>query len=247
MAYDYQILGFNMTYVWRCPVRTVQLPFFRENFSNNHLDIGVATGYFPSLALTHHLNNTASPANTATFNLTLLDLNPHSLTTAKDRILQDHATLADRITIDTIQHDALSLPVPSQLKRRFSTVSMFNLLHCIPVPCNEKVKAFQLAADCLADDGVLAGCTILPVGEAGGSGWGVPLAGMHEKWYNDVNHVFANKDDKKEVLERGLREWFHEVETKVVGCMLMYKGVGPKRSGNMKVEGDGEVEEVEEV
>ncbi|KAK4222437.1 hypothetical protein QBC38DRAFT_460427, partial [Podospora fimiseda] len=42
--YDNQVLGFNMTYVWRCPVRTVQLPFFEENFTNKHLDIGVATG-----------------------------------------------------------------------------------------------------------------------------------------------------------------------------------------------------------
>ena len=45
--YDWLILGVFSTFVWRCPTDGILLPFFRENVSETHLDVGVGTGYFP--------------------------------------------------------------------------------------------------------------------------------------------------------------------------------------------------------
>ncbi|KAK4458617.1 hypothetical protein QBC42DRAFT_255163 [Cladorrhinum samala] len=254
--YDYHVLGFNMSFVWRCPTSSVLLPFFRQNFTLNHLDVGVATGYFPSAALlqlqqqqqqqqqqqkeNHQGSSSPIPTTTtaaAPAALTLMDLNPHSLEAARSRILRDNSNPGS-VEIETVQHDALSLPAPGVLRRRrFASVSMFNLLHCIPAPCEEKTRAFELAAQCLLDGGVLAGCTVLPVEEAVGAGaggwWRVPLAGLHLRVYNSEGgrRVFGNLGDTREVLERGLRRWFDEVEVKVVGCMLLFRGKGPKRAG----------------
>lgn len=223
LFYDYHVLGFNMFFVWRCPTSSVLLPFFRQNFTSNHLDVGVATGYFPSAALLK--NQRASES----CSLTLMDLNPHSLVAARSRILRDHPR--SNVAVETVQHDALSLPAPAALRRqRFTSVSMFNLLHCIPAPCGEKTRAFELAAQCLRDGGVLAGCTVLPIEQAGVEWWRVPLAGMHLRNYNKGNKVFSNSGDRREVLEEGLRKWFDEVEVRVVGCVLLFRARGPKRA-----------------
>ena len=45
-VYDHYVLGFNMNYVWGCSTKKVLLPFFSDNFSQQHMDIGVATGFF---------------------------------------------------------------------------------------------------------------------------------------------------------------------------------------------------------
>ncbi|KAK4221020.1 hypothetical protein QBC38DRAFT_523918, partial [Podospora fimiseda] len=200
--------------------------------------------YFPSVALTDQLNIDSS----ARFELTLFDLNDSSLSVAEERIKKDHANNLDKIAIETVHHDALDLPIPDYLKKQFTSVSMFNLLHCIAAPCQDKVKAFQLAADALVDGGVLAGCTVLPAAETGRNSW---VAGGHSKWYNDINKVFANKEDKRDVLEDGLNKWFEEVETRIVGSMLIFKAKGPKRGQDVvkieKKSAPGQMVQVEQV
>jgi len=43
--YNLYVLGFSNTFAWRCPSRLI-LDFYNEHISDNHLDVGVGTGYF---------------------------------------------------------------------------------------------------------------------------------------------------------------------------------------------------------
>ncbi|KAK3489998.1 hypothetical protein B0T13DRAFT_538890 [Neurospora crassa] len=176
------------------------------------------------------------------------------------------------VNVTTIQADVLdeSLVFPhgklSEISKQFKSVSMFNLLHCLPAapePQGQgqeiKNRAFKLAAACLADDGVLVGCTILgrkyianpsrPSSSGGtGSGSGVVRKGSVGgtsskkpfilkrgmtwtvmKWYNATG-VFGNWADEREGFEKGLRENFEVVDTHVEGCMLLFNAARPKRS-----------------
>ncbi|KAH7629589.1 hypothetical protein B0T09DRAFT_159185 [Sordaria sp. MPI-SDFR-AT-0083] len=176
-------------------------------------------------------------------------------------------------------------------RHSFQSVSMFNLLHCLPsAPSSDpedphgshgqeiKNRTFKLAAECLADDGVLAGCTILgrkyisggsssmsrpsSSGTGSGSGSGVKKNGKVKgaqavhgrtttgkkpsawskgmtwsvmKCYNATG-VFGNWADEREMFERGLRENFEFVETRLVGCMLLFNAKGPKRGVDVDVD-----------
>lgn len=176
------------------------------------------------------------------------------------------------VNVTTIQADVLDeslalLPKDSKLSgiaKQFKSVSMFNLLHCLPAAPEAqggqeiKNRAFKLAAACLADDGVLVGCTILgqkyianpsrPSSSGGtGSGSGVVRKGVGRtsskkpfilkrgmtwtvmKWYNATG-VFGNWADEREGFEKGLRENFEVVETHVEGCMLLFNAARPRRS-----------------
>ncbi|EGO55935.1 hypothetical protein NEUTE1DRAFT_103327 [Neurospora tetrasperma FGSC 2508] len=181
------------------------------------------------------------------------------------------ASTSQTVNVTTIQADMLDeslvlLPKGSKLSRiskQFKSVSMFNLLHCLPAAPEAqggqeiKNRAFKLAAACLADDGVLVGCTILgrkyianpsrPSSSGTGSGSGVVRKGVGRtsskkpsilkrgmtwtvmKWYNATG-VFGNWADEREGFEKGLRENFEVVETHVEGCMLLFNAARPKRS-----------------
>ncbi|KAK3954404.1 hypothetical protein QBC32DRAFT_207797 [Pseudoneurospora amorphoporcata] len=227
-TYDKYVLGFSMTYLWRCPSSTILVPFFRQNFrAEKHLDIGVGTGFFVGDALAERL---AKDEDFMTLerdpdrklvqpkiDITLMDLNGKALETARMRVMGvvNHSRFKGEsgnmkgkngkdsktgpkanvaISVTTIQADVLDAPDsgfsapggPSISRHSFKSVSMFNLLHCLPCPGPEpqgchvhhgqaiKNRAFRLAAECLADDGVLAGCTILGRKYISGGSWSRP-------------------------------------------------------------------------
>ncbi|KAK3348416.1 hypothetical protein B0H65DRAFT_175154 [Neurospora tetraspora] len=308
-TYDKYVLGFSMTYLWRCPSSTILVPFFRENFrAEKHLDIGVGTGFFVGDALAERLakdeyfmpleRDPDSKLVQPKIEITLMDLNGMALEKAKERVLGvvNNARVGGNgksgngtsgngksagngtnvaVNVTTIQADVLdeSLTLPEGklfgpgsalgTSRQFKSVSMFNLLHCLPAapePQGQEIKnrAFKLAAECLADDGVLSGCTILgrkyissssrpgssrPGSSGTGSGSGVKkgvgrtgrpsvlsrsMTWTVMKWYNAMG-VFGNWTDEREGFEKGLRENFEVVETHVVGCMLIFCAARPKR------------------
>ena len=72
--YDLWVLGFSNSFLWQCPTKLLRKEFVR-NVTNNHLDVGVGTGYY----LDKCLNNTER-------RLALLDLNPNSLESAASRV-----------------------------------------------------------------------------------------------------------------------------------------------------------------
>jgi hypothetical protein len=50
LIYDWLVIRISDPLVWRCPTQLVLLPFFTDNFSKRHMDIGVGNGYFPTKA-----------------------------------------------------------------------------------------------------------------------------------------------------------------------------------------------------
>lgn len=250
----------------------------------------------------HILNKPASSpkkanvqVNVSTIQADVLD---ESLTLPGSNLFADHQISDDNSPTphtDPSTTTTSGTSSTSSIKRHsFKSVSMFNLLHCLPSAPDDsqtgykgqeiKNRAFKLAAECLDDDGVLAGCTILgrkyisnpsprpgkpgssstasksrpsSSGTAGTStGSGVSKGAMHSrtttspkkpsilskgmtwsvmKWYNATG-VFGNWHDEQETFEKGLREHFEFVETRVVGCMLIFCAKKPKRDVEVDVD-----------
>lgn len=72
--YDLWVLKISNNYAWCCHTDNILLRHFQRNMSAKHLEIGVGTGYHIA-----HIKN-------GTNNITLLDLNPNSLSVAAKRI-----------------------------------------------------------------------------------------------------------------------------------------------------------------
>ncbi|KAI0153310.1 hypothetical protein GGR57DRAFT_513143 [Xylariaceae sp. FL1272] len=75
--YERYVLWFNFPVLWRCDPDTFILPHFVDGFTLNHLDCGVADGYFPCRALQQ------SNSDSNHRSLTFLDLNINALEAAR--------------------------------------------------------------------------------------------------------------------------------------------------------------------
>ncbi|KAI1846289.1 hypothetical protein JX265_010876 [Neoarthrinium moseri] len=214
-VYDHYVLGFNMRYMWGCATDSVLVPFFSDNFSQRHMDIGVATGYFPATILKRPIRNQEK------HEVTLLDFNETSLNAAKARVL----SVAPNTSVDCVQAD-VTAPLPVSLEQSrgtYESITMFNLFHCVPGGLR-KLDAIPTYARLLTEDGSLTGCTIL--GRKHTTGW---FSHLYLKFYNWVD-FFNNWDDEREVFERVLHQEFACVETEVVGMMLLFKASKPRGS-----------------
>ncbi|WP_140402956.1 class I SAM-dependent methyltransferase, partial [Escherichia coli] len=94
-----------------CPTKEHLLPHFLEHLGNNHLDIGVGTGFY----LTHVPESSL---------ISLMDLNEASLNAASTRAGESKIK-------HKISHDVFE-PYPAALHGQFDSISMFYLLHCLP-------------------------------------------------------------------------------------------------------------------
>jgi hypothetical protein len=46
-VYDWWVLGLSNAFIWHCPTEKL-LDLYRAHITNNHLEVGVGTGYFPA-------------------------------------------------------------------------------------------------------------------------------------------------------------------------------------------------------
>ncbi|OLN83446.1 putative uncharacterized protein YbcY 1 [Colletotrichum chlorophyti] len=213
LFYDKYVLGFNMRYIWGCST-DILLPFFCENFSRNHLDCGVATGYFPAVALARPFRTNSKQR------LTLLDLNPNPLNAAKARVL----SVTTETEVRCVEADVTE-PPPKELRgERFDSISMFNLFHCMPGG-KGKFRALGFYKDLLSEDGVLSGCTVL--GPRKSTSW---ITAFQLRWYNKWWGVFNNWEDKEEDLQEALEQEFEEVETWVIGNTMLFRAKKPRKA-----------------
>ncbi|KAH6645190.1 methyltransferase [Truncatella angustata] len=213
--YDHYVLGFNMKYAWSCATDAVLLPFFADNFSHHHMDIGVATGWFPATVLRRPIRNMEK------HQLTLVDFNETSLNASKARVL----SVAPHTSVNCVQAD-ITAQLPESLRDacgKFDSITMFNLFHCVPGGA-EKLRAFATYKELLSDGGALAGCTVL--GQKHATGF---FSRSYLRIYNRLD-IFNNWDDEQEVIEKALKQEFDQVETEVVGMMLLFKASKPRRS-----------------
>jgi hypothetical protein len=209
-VYDILILKISNDYAWRCPTKTALLPFFTANISQNHLDVGVGTGYYLRQAI-------ASRALTKDSTVTLADLNPNSLEAAQG-LLRDRAGIeATKLLWDIMK--PLPLLTPDSPPMKFDSISLFYLLHCMPGPPSAKVSIFGHLKNNLSLNGVLYGATILGKGD-----------GIRHNMFGDFLMriyqrigVFGNADDREQDFVDALRENFEYVETSVVGVVLLFR------------------------
>lgn len=200
--YDRWVLGFSNTHAWKCRTDTVLLPFFRQHLSANHLDVGVGSGYY--------LANTASQPGQK---VTLLDLNDNSLKAAAARIAHVQPTLVNE---DVLQ------PRGVLGERKFDSISLFYLLHCLPGPMAHKGTAvFHLLRRHLTAGGTLYGATIL--GDASGHNW---IGRRLMKLYNRKG-IFGNRQDTLAALESALRRHFAKVTVWQQGHVALFRAEIP--------------------
>ena len=201
--YDFLILKLVSSFVWRCPTSKYTLPLFRANATSHHLDIGVATGYFPSK---HDFPRGSE--------LTLCDLNPLCLETAEARLRRPD------MKCTKVEHDILK-PLP-EFVGKFDSVSMLYLLHCLPSPTHRKTAVFSHIKRNLTPNGVVFGATIL--GER-------RCHTKFAYWWlvnGNEGPFFDNMGDTEKEFTDSLHKNFHEVETSVVGSIFLFKATIPK-------------------
>lgn len=200
--YDWWVLGVSNRLAWQCSTQAVLLPFYRRHIGARHLDVGVGTGYYlehAGFAPTQHI--------------ALLDLNPNSLHSAAARLGREDV---DRFVQDVMQ------PATMLGDRRYDSVALFYLLHCLPGGMADKARVFGHLKAHLVEGGVLYGATIL--GDAAGhNGFGRKLMDV----YNEKG-IFTNRADTLEGLQQALREHFTDVELAQHGKVACFTARGPK-------------------
>jgi len=194
-VYDWFVLGFSNRYLWRCPTSELEALYDR-NVSAHHLDIGVGTGYF--------LDRASWPAGTP--NITLVDLNAHSLNAAAGRIA--------RYAPEKCAANALE-PLP--LETTFDSVGLCYLLHCVPGAIPEKAVIFDHLLPVMSDGASVFGATIVQ-GDA-------PRSGPAEALMNVYNRkgIFSNTHDTYADLKAELEKRFVDVRLTRHGAVVVFE------------------------
>jgi SAM-dependent methyltransferase len=197
LLYDPIVLRFNNPVLWKCPTSRM-LQQYNELISANHLDVGVGSGYY--------MANCSFPSPTP--RLGLMDLNPNSLAQVSRR--------AGRYKPECYRHNVLE-PISFEMPKKFDTIGMNFLLHCVPGAIEKKAVAFDHLRPLLNPGGRIFGSTIVQ-GNAPRS----PLAQWFMDFYNRKG-VFHNAQDTEEGLRSALKERFSESSVTVVGCVALFQ------------------------
>ena len=121
-VYDIVVLGISNSLVWKCPSERIEA-HYNANLTDNHLDIGVGTGYFP--------DRCQFPSDHP--RIALMDLNPNTLAFASKRLARCQPETYRQNILNPIEHNI----VP------FDSIGMNDLFHCVPGSMTEKAVAFD--------------------------------------------------------------------------------------------------------
>lgn len=195
--YDFIVLGLSNRFVWKCPTRRLEA-HYNQHVTANHLDVGVGTGYF--------LDRCRFPINAP--RIALMDLNPNTLEFASKRIARYKPKTYRRNVLDPIALDA----------KKFDSVGVNYLLHCLPGSMASKSVAFDHLKALMNPNAVLFGSTLLQRG--------VPQNWFARRLMDVYNKkgIFSNQDDGLEDLKWALSQRFGEVSVEVVGCAALFSG-----------------------
>ncbi|WP_299622139.1 methyltransferase [Pelagibius sp.] len=197
--YDFLVLWLSNRSLWGCPTREL-LALYDDNVSGNHLDVGVATGFF--------LDRCRFPV--AKPRLGLLDLNPTCLEAAARRVAR---YAPQSYCANVLEPIAIDAPP-------FQSISITYLLHCLPGPMARKAAAFRHLKPYLAPGGVLFGATIL--------GRGVPHNALGRKVMAlyESKGIFGNAEDDEAGLRAALSDQFSEVALRLRGRVAIFTARG---------------------
>ncbi|KAK9245810.1 hypothetical protein V1506DRAFT_553602 [Lipomyces tetrasporus] len=199
--YDFIVLTVSNRWIWKCPTPII-LTHYNRHMSDNHLDVGVGTGYY----LDRGKYPSANPR------IVLFDLNSNALEHTMNRIA--------RFAPESHQVDVLK-PISLNGLAKFDSVGINYLLHCLPgVGISDKSCIFDHLREMMDDNAVLFGATIL--------GREVPRSWVAEKlmiFYNGKG-IFSNRDDGLVDLKGELEKRFRDVEIQVFGCVAVFSARG---------------------
>jgi 2-polyprenyl-3-methyl-5-hydroxy-6-metoxy-1,4-benzoquinol methylase len=181
--------------LWECPAFHL-LDLYNQHVSNNHLDIGVGTGYF--------LDKCKFPGTNV--RLALMDSSINPLTAASKRLTRYKPEVYQRNASNSF--DINTQP--------FDSIGMMNLLHCIPGDLKTKAIVFEHAKEVMNPKAVIFGSTILYKGVKRNT-----LATWAIKYYNK-NGSMANMNDSLEDLQESLHNNFSDSSVKVIGCEALF-------------------------
>jgi SAM-dependent methyltransferase len=172
--YDNEVLDQLNREVWRCD-RSLMLAEYEEHIGARHLDLGPGTGFF--------LDNCSR-----TREVGLVDLNPDVLAESSRRLARFAPTTWERDVLSPFEVDG----------RRFDSVALSFLLHCLPGGMRHKAKVLDHARAHVERGGTIFGSTVL--------GRGVEHTPQAVELLGRLNGggMFANADDSLAELEREL-------------------------------------------
>lgn len=192
--YDFWVHGLSNHYLWRCP--TVQLhALYQQHTSNNHLEVGVGTGFFLKAVSFTLLKP----------RIVLMDLNANTLELVSKAISQYQPA--------GVINDILAAPQP--VIPPFDSIAFNYVWHCLPNNMN-KEQAFGHLAQFLKPQGVLFGATLL--------GKDIklnPAAKGLMALYNKKG-IFGNQHDSYAALEQALTANFSRYEIRQVGAAAIF-------------------------
>ena len=193
--YDWLALGLNGRFIWKCPSYNI-LEMYNKYVTDNHLDIGVGTGYF--------MDNCRFPSPAP--RLALMDLNCNTLDVAGRRLARYNPEIYQRNVLESFSLDAPG----------FDSVGMMNLLHCLPGDMDNKQIAFRNVKAVMNPGAVLFGSTIMYKDVERSA-----LAGLALKLINLMGYM-TNLGDDIEALEQGLSQHFSKSQVRVIGCEALF-------------------------
>ncbi len=201
--YDWWVLGFSNKRIWKCPTEKL-LELYRSHITDNHLEVGVGTGYFLEHALPE-----GEPR------VGLLDINRDCLDRAYQRIADFRPEIYQEDVLDP-----LDFSVPE-----FDSIAMNYLLHCLPGRLELKMgEVLDNLIPALKNDGVVFGATIL------GTDIQRPiLAKLLMSCYNRKG-IFSNTEDGLGAVMETLQKRFRTFNVEVSGCVVMFWGKGLRQA-----------------
>jgi SAM-dependent methyltransferase len=195
--YDFVVLSYASRMAWKCPAsRIVQM--YDDNVSDNHLDVGVGSGYF--------LDRCRWPSDTP--RIAMLDPNPHCLAHAGRRIARYKPEAYDANVLEPIR---LDVPL-------FDSVGVNYVLHCLPGTIRSKAVVFEHLKPLVNPGGVIFGATMLHDGVDHNLSARMMMKRLNKRG------VFSNMQDDLEGLWSVLRDHLSEPAIEVVGTAALFRG-----------------------
>lgn len=194
-VYDFLVFTVVLPYIWRCPTQNI-LAYNKKNISDNHLDVGVGTGY-----ILEHCQLTVQNR------VALLDLSQNCLNKASQRL----SALQPEVYLQNILEPITISASP------FKSISLNFVMHCVPGSFKDKGAAFRHLKSLLNPNGVLFGCSLMYEGVTQPK-----YSRMLMRFLNTIgllNNTVDNPTELKAALQRG----FAHVEIEVIGCVALFK------------------------
>ena len=200
LIYDFFVLSFSNTVIWRCSSNHI-LKLYKKCISDNHLEIGVGTGYFLKKSIGKINDNSR---------LVLMDINSNCLKRALKNI---HHKNAECRQIDIFHIESIKTKIQS-----FDSIGLNYVLHCLPgAIAKEKVEIIQCISQLLNPGGLVFGSTIIS-----NTGRHSRISLFFSFLYNNILKTFNNKNDTYEDLKKSFNSCFSEVQITQIGSVALF-------------------------